>query len=94
MFDRLVFRDAAPTLPLLSETLRFNQSGFVCTKELFLKWKMDDLDRLYYGSSDIPECLLKNEARIDGFTLHQLLRKDFSFKGRHYIPFEFLNSTW
>ena len=85
MFDHTVFRDAAPRLPLLSEKLRFNESGFICTKDLFLKWKKDDLDCIDY-SGDIHECLLKNEKRIDSFTLHYLLRKDLSFKGRDYIP--------
>ena len=91
MFDHTVFRDAAPRLPLLSEKLRFNESGFICTKDLFLKWKKDDLDRIDH-SGDIHECLLENEATIDSFTLNYLLRKDLSFKGRDYIPQAFLNT--
>ena len=94
MFDRHVFRDAAPRLPLLSETLRFNQSGFNCTKDLFLKWTKSDLDRLYLSgaSGDIQECLLKDNAKIDRSILFSLLMLDLSFKGRRYIPKTFLAS--
>ena len=91
MFDRHVFRDAAPRLPLLSETLRFNQSGFNCTKDLFLKWTKSDLERLYWSTGDIKECLLKNDVRIDRNVLRRLLIKDLSFKGRHFIPKAYLD---
>ena len=92
MFDRHVFRDGAPVLPLLSETLRFNQSGFFCTKDLFLKWTNSDLKRLFWSTGDIKECLLKNDVRIDRRVLYRLLIKDLSFKGRHFIPKAFLDS--
>ena len=91
MFDRHVFRDGAPKLPLLSETLRFNQSGFFCTKDLFLKWTNSDLKRLYLITGDIKECLLKNDDRIERNVLYRLLIKDLSFKGRHYIPKAFFD---
>ena len=91
MFDHHVFRDGAPKLPLLSETLWFDQSGFNCTKDLFLKWTNSDLKRLYWLTGDIKECLLKNDVRIDSMVLYRLLVKDLSFKGRHYIPKAFLD---
>ena len=44
MFKKPVFKDTYdPELPLLSEKLRYNQSGIICSKDVFIKWTFEDL---------------------------------------------------
>ena len=44
MFEKLVFSDTYDSkFPLLSEELVYNQSGIICSNEVFIKWTLEDL---------------------------------------------------
>ena len=84
MFNQSLYKEEPLNLNQLN--LTFNETHFQCQENHWIPWTWGGLSELY----DTKSCHSNNGRILGGLVLRNLLIRDVGFKGRNFIPDDYL----
>ena len=84
LFNQSLYKEEPLNLNQLN--LTFNETHFQCQENHWISWTWDGMDELVSAKS----CHSNNGKKVGGLVLWELLISDMGFKGRKFIPDDFL----
>ena len=84
LFNQSLYKEEPLNLNQLN--LTFNETHFQCQENHWISWTWDGMDELIRAKS----CHSNNGKKVGGLVLWELLISDMGFKGRKFIPDDFL----